>query len=113
MFNCIFEDCPKNSEKCHLWWEFPTEDEQGNSIGIKKGCALSQQIGFELIKVAVRAAHGAHEQSSKAMNEAAKTNDNLLNGMAQVGTIILDRLEKGLPDGRHSSDTAALHSKEE
>ena len=68
MFECIFDQCPKDPEKCHLWWEMPWENQETGEVRTRKGCILSQEFSLPIIQSIVRAAHVSSEHASKARN---------------------------------------------
>ena len=68
MFDCMFDECPKDEEKCHLWWEIPWENQETGEVKMKKGCILSQDMGWPLIQTIVKAAHVSSEHASKTNN---------------------------------------------
>ena len=67
-FQCMLDNCPKDSEKCHLWWEIPWESKETGSIQFKKGCILSQEMSLPIIQDIVRSAHVSSEHSSNLNN---------------------------------------------
>jgi len=68
MFDCLLDKCPKDPEQCHLWWEYPIENEQTGEVVFKKGCILSQEMGLPIVQSIVRAAHTSSEHASQARN---------------------------------------------
>lgn len=68
MFDCMLDKCPKDPEKCHLWWEIPWENQETGEVEFRRGCILSQEMGLPIVQSIVRAAHTASEHSSVARN---------------------------------------------
>lgn len=68
MFDCMLDECPKNPEKCHLYWRIPWENQTTGETAIREGCILSQDMGLPIVQSMVRASHVASEHSSVARN---------------------------------------------
>jgi len=68
MFDCMFDSCPKSSEKCACWWKIPWENQETGETTIREGCILSQEMGLPIVQSIVKAAHTASEHSSVARN---------------------------------------------
>jgi hypothetical protein len=100
MFDCIFDECPENPKKCHLYWEMPWENTETGEQTIRKGCILSQHMGLPIVQVIVRSAHTASEQSSKV-------NNNLLNGLCNIGNIMIKEIQKNAELGTDNSEVPA------
>lgn len=77
MFDCMFEECPKNPDKCHLFWRIPWENQESGETTIREGCILSQEMGLPIVQSIVRASHTASEHSSKARNSADTMSESL------------------------------------
>jgi hypothetical protein len=66
----MFDSCPKDPKKCHLWWEIPWENQETGEVQFKKGCILSQQMSLPIVQTIVRAAHVSSEHASQARNSS-------------------------------------------
>jgi len=95
MFDCIFEDCPQDSNKCACWWELPWENEQTGETKIRKGCILSQEMGLPIVQSIVRAAHVSSEHASQARNTV---NDSV----TRVQQLLFSKIHSGDPEIREA-----------
>ena len=77
MFDCLFDECPENPKKCHLYWRVPWENKETGETTYKEGCILSQDMGWPLVQSIVRAAHISSEHASVARNSTDELNDTI------------------------------------
>lgn len=74
-FQCLLDKCPRSNDPetgCHLWWEFMATNNQTGEQFTKKGCVLSQDILFNLLKDVSHAANVSTENATRARNSADK-----------------------------------------
>jgi len=107
MFDCMFDDCPQDARKCHLWWEMPWENSETGEIKTRKGCILSQEFSLPIIQILVRSSHVASEHTSKL-------NNNMINGLVDIANIMVKeiRQQAALEHEQDQQKTAEISSQE-
>lgn len=90
MFDCLFDVCPEDPKKCHLFWEMPWENTETGEQTIRKGCILSQRMGLPIVQAIVRAAHTSSEHATQARNST----ENLHQTMGQLAALAQDAAER-------------------
>lgn len=97
MFDCMLDECPRDTNKCHLWWEIPWENHQTGEVTFKKGCILSQEMGLPIVQSIVKAAHQASEHSSVARNTFEYATDH-------IQAMLHKTMELSIPNGQEDNN---------